>query len=69
MMKKKTRTSIIRMMMVIVKISIVMSDTSECQSSDPERFSDLVERRPIAFPCVRLFHRDGFGRAAGRERG
>ena len=61
MMKKRTRTCIIRMMMVIVKISIVMSssDTSECQSSDPERFSDLVERRPIAFPCVRLFHRDG----------
>ena len=53
-----TRT--VRMLMVVLVVVMVKSsDTNECKSSDPDKFSDLVERRPIAFSAVRLFDRDG----------
>ena len=53
-----TRT--VRMLMVVLVVVMVKSsDTNECKSSESDKFSDLVERRPIAFPCVRLFDRDG----------
>ena len=59
-MRESIMTRTVGMLMVVLLVVMVKSsDTNECKSSDPDKFSDLVARRPIAFPCVRLFDRDG----------
>jgi len=45
--------------LLLIFVDMCRASTDKCKSYDPEKFSDLVERSLKAFPCVRLFHRDG----------